>query len=127
MIVGHGIDIINVNRVDRLLARFPEKFSRRIYTAEEISYCQQQSVPGESFAARLAAKEAIYKVMSPCLEVLRWREINITCKNGGKPKVELRGRTNLVSQEMRITNWQISLSHEKEFAVASVIAEGGSD
>lgn len=125
MIIGHGIDIVDVERVNKLLNRFPKKFPERIFTAEEIDYCCGQSRPAESFAARLAGKEAVYKIMSPRLETLRWQEINIVCGKEGKPHIELRKETNSAANKMGINNWYISLSHEEKFSVASVIAEGG--
>lgn len=127
MIIGHGIDIIDVERVDSLLQRFSQRFTQRIYTLEERNYCFSQPRPVESFAARLAGKEAVYKTMSSHLKVLRWREINIVCGKEGRPQIKLRKRTADVADKIGIKNWHISLSHERKFSIASVIAEGGLD
>ncbi len=125
MIIGHGIDIIEVARVNDLLNRYPQRFQERIFTEAERDYCWSQSRSSESFAARLAGKEAVYKIMSPQLKVLRWREINIAGKKTDKPYLELYQNTALTAERLGISDWHISLSHEKKYAIASVIAEGG--
>ncbi len=128
MILGHGVDIIRIGRVENLLERFPRRFPRKVYTSDEIDYCQNRaSSPPESFAARLAAKEAVYKVLSPELEVLRWKEIEVKVKlkKDGGPELQLSGNSAELSKKMGITAWHLSLSHERQYALASVIAEGG--
>lgn len=124
MIKGHGVDIIKINRVARMLNRFGEKFKTRIYTLEEINYCMTASNKVESFAARLAAKEAVYKVLSRKLETLCWQEISVL-KEGDCPEIYLQGRAVKAAKELGIKSWHLSLSHERDYALASVIAEGG--
>ena len=124
MIKGHGVDIIKVNRVERMLNRFGKRFKARIYTEEEINYCMTASNKIESFAARLAEKEAVYKVLRSELETLCWQEISVMMENR-IPTVFLKGYAKEAAEEIGIETWYLSLSHERDYAVASVIAEGG--
>ncbi|MFN2364792.1 MAG: holo-ACP synthase [Halarsenatibacteraceae bacterium] len=124
MIKGHGVDIIKVARVKRILNRFDERFKTRIYTEAEIDYCMTASNQVESFAARLAAKEAVYKVLSKELETLCWQEISVRW-DGCLPVIYLKGNARAAAKELGIEAWHLSLSHERDYALASVIAEGG--
>ncbi|SDL84607.1 holo-ACP synthase [Halarsenatibacter silvermanii] len=127
MIIGHGVDIVEIARVENILNRFPDRFMSRVFTEEEKKYCRNQVVPAESFSARLAAKEAVYKALSPEIDILYWQEIEVVCfpEQIGIPKLKLRGETENLEKRLGIKNWHLSLSHEREYAAASVIAEGG--
>lgn len=124
MIKGHGVDIIKVNRVERMLNRFGQRFKTRIYTEAEIDYCMTASNKIESFAARLAAKEAVYKVLSSELDTLCWQEISVRMENY-MPTIYLKGHAKEAAEKIGIQSWHLSLSHERDYALASVIAEGG--
>ncbi len=124
MIKGHGVDIIKVERIKRMLNRFGERFKARIYTELEIDYCMTASNQVESFAARLAAKEAVYKVLSKELEILCWQEISVRW-DGCLPVIYLTGNARVAAEKLGIEAWHLSLSHERDYALASVIAEGG--
>ena len=124
MIKGHGVDIIKVNRVERMLNRFGQRFKVRIYTEEEIDYCMTASNQVESFAARLAAKEAVYKVLSRELETVCWQEISVQMEDC-IPTIYLNGYAKEAAEGLGIEFWHLSLSHERDYALASVIAEGG--
>ncbi len=124
MIKGHGVDIIKVDRVKRMLNRFGERFKVRIYTEEEIDYCMTASNQVESFAARLAAKEAVYKILGRELETLCWQEISVKMEDC-IPTIYLNGYAKEAAEELGIEFWHLSLSHERDYALASVIAEGG--
>ncbi len=124
MIKGHGVDIIKVNRVERMLNRFGQRFKARIYTESEIDYCMTASNKIESFAARLAAKEAVYKVLSSELDTLCWQEISVRMENY-MPTIYLKGHAKEAAEKIGIQSWHLSLSHERDYALASVIAEGG--
>lgn len=124
MIKGHGVDIIKVERVKKMLSRFDQRFKSRIYTDDEIDYCLTASNQVESLAARLAAKEAVYKVLSSKLETLCWQEISVKWE-GCLPVIYLTGNAREAAKELGIESWHLSLSHERDYALASVIAEGG--
>ena len=125
VIIGHGVDIVEIERIEKLLSRFPRRFPRRVCVQSEADYCFDRPAPAESLAARLAAKEAVYKALSPNIEVLNWREIVILSGRKGRPELELSGGAAEAAGNLNITDWHISLSHERDYALASVIAEGG--
>ena len=124
MIKGLGIDIVSIKRIEKMLIRWEDKFSNRVFTKNEISYCQSKHYRASHFAARFAAKEATYKVLGNHLEILRWREIEVANQESGKPFLRLYGKTSSVARNTGIDILHISLSHSKEYAVAQVVGEG---
>lgn len=114
-----GIDIIEVERIKDNIEGFGESFLNRIYTKKEIEYCERKGVNKyQSYAARFAAKEAVLKAISPLLGSkydIKWNDIEILNDESGRPYVNL-----LINTE-KIIKIDISLSHIKDIAVASVI------
>jgi len=125
MIVGLGVDIVNINRIEFVIKKWGKKFLQRIFTSREINYCQQHSNSFQHFAARFAAKEAIFKVFGTGWRNISWQEVEIINNSMGKPEVKLIGNAKLIAEKMIIQNIHISLSHEKTYAIAQAIAEGG--
>ena len=117
-----GTDIVNVSRVKKSIEELGEKFIKRIYTDEEINYCESRRMcKYESYAARFAAKEAVYKAISPKLsEEGIFTEVEILNKETGKPYVVVHGGLKNLLGDKKI---EVSLSHEKEFAIAVVVIE----
>jgi holo-[acyl-carrier protein] synthase len=121
-IVGHGIDIIEVDRIRQMIADHPGRFIERTYTPAEVAYAQREKRRAEVFAGRFAAKEAVMKVLGT-----GWRkgvafgEIEILQKPTGEPYVELHGRTAEVARERGIHRIWISISHIASVATASAI------
>ena len=117
---GCGIDLVEVSRVRRAIERHGERFVRRVFTAEEIAYCQTKTLPWAHWAARFAAKEALYKSLTPGLiDALIWNEIGVARHASGAPLVALNGRTH-----DRLAGWRfaIALSHERDLAIAQVLS-----
>ncbi len=121
---GIGIDIIEIERVKEALDRRP-RLRERIFSPEEIAYCQGKRCPATSFAARFAAKEAVRKACSDGFgdEIMPWREIEIVSETG-KPRVRLSGKSARLAEKKGITNFLVSLSHCKTYACAVVLAIG---
>jgi len=121
---GIGIDIIEIERVKEALARRP-LFRERLFSPEEIAYCQGKGCPAASFAARFAAKEAVRKACSDGSrdEIMPWREIEIVSEMG-KPRVRLSGKSARLAEKKGIVNFLVSLSHSKTYACAVVLAVG---
>jgi holo-[acyl-carrier protein] synthase len=121
MILGVGVDIIEVARVRAALAhpRTGERFRTRVFTAEEIAYCTRRRNAHESFAARFAAKEAVMKALG---RALGWCEIEVARTNG-PPSVRLHGRARARAEALGMQRISLSLSHTAEMAIAYVIAE----
>lgn len=112
---GTGIDIIEVERIDRLIEKFGDRFLNRVFTSAEIDYCQSKKHSGQHFAARFAAKEAVVKAMSRWVG-LQYRQVEVLREQGGCPSVKLHGNTGLSEERLAL-----SMTHTHNFAVASAI------
>lgn len=124
MIVGVGCDIIEIERIARAIKS--ESFIRRVFTAEEVAYCQRRrQQAAASFAARFAAKEAVLKALGTGLREGSLQEIAVDNDGLGKPLVQLSGHFAMLAKQLGVKNIQISLSHSRELATAYVIMEDG--
>ena len=112
MISGTGIDIIEIERINKAIKRWGKNFLEHIFNPEEIEYASQQHFPAQHYAARFAAKEAIYKAIGTGLQ-LAWKDITILNDKEGQPYCRLsKAYPNKIS---------ISLSHSKNYAIANCI------
>jgi len=125
MIYGIGIDIVEIKRIRNLLDRWQEKFLHRVFTKKEIEYCQNKSNPSSHYAVRFAAKEAAGKMFGTGLGNIGWKDIEVLHKDNGNPYLNFRNNAEKEIINNNIKNVHLSLSHEKEYAVAQVVAEGG--
>ncbi len=114
-----GIDIVELPRIEKALARFGERFLHRVYTDAEINFCRGR-VP--ELAARFAAKEAISKALGTGIRGIVWREMEILPNRRGKPLVFLHGAAQARAEKLGLTDFAISLSHSREYAIAFVVA-----
>jgi holo-[acyl-carrier protein] synthase len=118
-----GIDIISVSRIARLINEHGDDFLRRWFTPAEIEYCIGKAVPSRHFAARLAAKEAVAKLLPGEWEQpVPWRSIEIVKNGHGQPGVRLSGFALEVAQRSGVGVIRVSLSHCDEYATAVAIA-----
>jgi holo-[acyl-carrier protein] synthase len=120
-----GIDIIRVGRIRDTLARFGDRFSRRVLTPAEQRYVRGRP---ETFAGRWAAKEAVSKVLGLGVRGIGWRDIEIERLPTGQPSVRLHGRAARRAEQLAMTRIAVSISHEADYAVAiayGVRATGG--
>lgn len=125
MRVSVGIDTIEIDRVERALARYGDRFLKRVFSTEEIDYCTHRVRPGPSLAARFAAKEAFYKAVTPLVSrslslYFHWREAEVL-RDKGAPTLRLTGAFEEVMEGREVS---LSLSHSKTHAVAVVIISG---
>ena len=123
-VIGVGIDVCDVDRMRRVLARSP-RFAARVFTEDEQAYCRKRRDPVERFAARFAAKEAVLKAMGVGLGACAFREIEVVRAESGAPSLALRGAAGELAAARGIANWHVSLSHTSTVAEALVIAVGG--
>jgi holo-[acyl-carrier protein] synthase len=117
-----GVDIVEIERIARTLARFGERFLQRVYTEAELTYCQGRP---SQLAARFAAKEAVAKALGVGVfwrEGVFWRDVEVTRDHRGKPGICLRGGALERAQQEGLTHWALSLSHSRQYAVAMVVA-----
>lgn len=128
MIIGTGIDIVNIERIEGLMGRWGTRFLDRVYTEREISWCQRRSRPSECFALRFAAKEAFLKAIGSGLRNgVQWTDIEVENDPLGKPLLSLHRRAKEILQTRRIERTFLTLSHDRPFAVAHVLLEGKDD
>ncbi len=123
MIVGIGTDIIDVNRIHRVIERNPA-FVTKVFTPREIDYCNAKAAKAQSFAARFAAKEALMKALGTGWAMgISWQDIEVMNNTEGKPVLHLSGAALARAGELGANIWHLSLSHEKDCALAFVILE----
>lgn len=124
MIVGTGVDIVEVRRVEKALERHGRRFLDRVFTPGEVAYCTaSESQRAQRLAARFAAKEAALKAFGLGLRDLRWTDAEVVRDRLGKPSLQLHGRLVELAREQEIRVLHLSLSHCKEYAIAQVVAE----
>ena len=113
-----GNDIIEVERIRKLLLDYPEKFKARVFTDKEVKYCESKGENKyQSYAARFAAKEAVFKAISDLLPNkynIQWTDIEIVNNNEGRPSVTIKNVD-------KIEQIDVSISHVKEYAIATAL------
>ena len=120
----HGVDIVEIPRIKAALDSWGKRFLRRIYTDAEIEHCQGR-LP--SLAARFAAKEAVMKALGTGNIGVSWHDIQILGDDNDAPVVHLSGGAESRARELKVRALVISLSHCREYAMASVIGESDED
>ncbi|MCS6869904.1 MAG: holo-ACP synthase [Anaerolineae bacterium] len=116
-----GVDIIEVERVRRAVARHGERFYARFFTPRERQICAEQPL---RLAARFAAKEAAAKALGTGIGTVRWVDLEIDCDERGRPILRLHGAAAELAQQLCLTTWEVSLSHTETHAIAFVVALG---
>ena len=124
MIVGTGIDIAEVDRIERAIARWGRRFIERIYTPGEIRYVERKANRTERYAARFAAKEAGMKAIGTgWRRGVRWQDFEVANLPSGKPTLLLHGRAGEFAGRLGVKSVSLSLTHTAETGMAFVILE----
>jgi holo-[acyl-carrier protein] synthase len=124
MIVGTGIDIVEVARVAAAIERFGDHFLRRIFTPNEIRYCESKANRAERYAARFAAKEAALKAIGTGWRGgVSWQDVEVGREPGGRPTLAFAGMAAKFAAALGATRCSLSLSHTAGHAIAQVILE----
>jgi holo-[acyl-carrier protein] synthase len=124
MLIGTGVDLIEVERIANSIERYGDRFLRRVYTDGEIAYCSRKRGSAESFAARFAAKEAAAKALGTGISRgVTWNEFQVGRPPGGRPVLELRGRAGQLAKELGVRTISLSLTHTRTLAMAMVVME----
>ena len=126
MTLAAGVDIVELDRIERALARHGDRFLSRIYTPVEVVYFRDR-LP--ELAVRFAAKEAVSKALGVGLnhmsaQGIGWQDVEVLPDPHGKPIVRLKGRARELAEEQGLQEWAISLSHGRDYGVAFVVATG---
>ena len=124
MIVGLGVDITEVNRIEAALARFGDHFLNRVYTPAEIAYCRRHRNQAERFAGRFAAKEAAMKALGTGWSLgVRWVDIEVVREPSGKPTLKLSGASRAIADRLGVHHIALTITHSGNTALAQVIFE----
>jgi len=129
MIVGTGIDIVKVQRIESSLNRWGDNFAAKILNVDELGkYHDHKSGQAGYLARQFAAKEAVAKALGTGMGAgINFSQITVGRLASGAPFVSLSGRARMRGERLGINSWHVSISDEKEFAVAFVVAENSPD
>ena len=116
-----GVDLIEIARVARVVARYGERFLGRVFTPAELADVGDSPA---SLAARFAAKEAVSKALGTGIGPITWGEIEILRGSRSEPTLYLHGSARKLADELGLTNWSVSLSHTHTHAIALVVVLG---
>jgi holo-[acyl-carrier protein] synthase len=124
MIVGTGIDLAEVPRIAAAIERFGERFLRRVFTEDEVRYCESKANRMERYAARFAAKEAALKAIGTGWNRgVAWTDVEVRREPGGRPTIALHGQAAQFAAKLGVRHIALSITHTREQAMAQVILE----
>lgn len=124
MIVGTGIDITEVRRIESAIERFGRRFLERVFTPEEVRYCESKANKAERYAGRFAAKEAAMKAIGTgWSRGVRWQDVEVRRFPGGRPTVAFHGKAGEFAQKLGAVRAHLSITHTEQQAMAQVILE----
>jgi holo-[acyl-carrier protein] synthase len=124
MIFGTGIDIIEIDRIKSSIQKYSDRFKSKIFTQKEIDYCHSQADPVKHFAARFSVKEAVLKSFGTGMTGgILWKDIEIDRLKSGQPVLNLYGKGEKLFNQLKLKQIHISITHDKNYAVAHAIAE----
>lgn len=125
-VIGTGVDMVEIHRVELSIERFGERFLGRVFTARERAYCEdRRKGAAQSFALRFAAKEAFAKALGTGIRLgVNWKDIEVQSDSLGRPAIALHGGAATAAKKAGIQRTHLSLSHDGPLAVAFVVVEG---
>ncbi|MBA7563282.1 Holo-[acyl-carrier-protein] synthase [subsurface metagenome] len=125
LIVGCGIDLVKIERIEKVIKKWGDNFTSRVFTLLEREYCEKKKGNKyQSYAGRFAAKEALLKSLGLGLKGVNWKEIEIENNELGQSIIETSGKLKKIASEKRVSKYFITISHTKDYAIAQVILEG---
>jgi holo-[acyl-carrier protein] synthase len=126
MIIGSGIDMVEIRRIQLSMDRYGQRFLDRVFTGNEQAYCLRKRNSAESFAARFAAKEAGAKGLGTGISNgVSWLEIEVVREPSGRPTLRFHGRAAQIAAQIGFARAALSITHTAELAVANVVLENG--
>lgn len=124
VIVGLGLDVAEIDRIEAAIKRHGASFIGRVYTPAEAAYCQRYSSPYERYAGRFAAKEAAMKALGTgWSRGVRWRDVEVVREASGKPALELQGVARGIADKLGVKHIALTITHSGNLAIAQVIFE----
>lgn len=127
-VIGLGIDMVKVERIEKAVERWSDGFTRRVFTEGELDYCMDQKHPAMHLAARFGVKEAVMKAFGTGWSGgVRWTDVEVVREKSGRPGVVLGGKLAELAEKMRVTGTLVSFSHDGGYAVAQAVITGRGD
>ncbi len=126
-VIGIGLDLVEIDRVERLLDTQGDRALKRLFTCREVDYASKRAQPARSYAARLAAKEAGFKALagSDLARAIGWRDMEVVMHSDGRPSLHFHGTARRRASDMGVTRIHLTLTHTNTTAGAMVVLEGG--
>jgi holo-[acyl-carrier protein] synthase len=121
MILRSGIDILEISRLDEINPAIRERFIARVYTADEIAQAKNHS---ETLTGLFSAKEAVSKALGTGIGAVHWQDIEVLHLPSGQPTVSLHGQAKIIANQLGLTTWSVSISHDRDRVVALAVAIG---
>src|SRR5687768_8102671 len=121
MKLATGVDLIEIARIDEVVARHGKHYLERVFTPAELEYCGKRA---ESLAGRFAAKEAVAKALGSGIGDISWKDIEILGDEKNAPVLTLHGAAEAKAKELGLTTWSVSISHSDSHSLAFVVAIG---
>lgn len=127
LIVGCGIDLVEIDRIEKIIKRWGDNFTFRIFTPLERKYCEKKKNNKYlSYAGRFAAKEALLKALGLGLRGANWKEIEVNNNELGQPIIKIGGKLNEIALKEGVSKYFLTISHTEDYALAEVILESSS-
>jgi holo-[acyl-carrier protein] synthase len=125
MIIGIGVDLVDIDRVAKLVETKGDRALRRLFSDAEIAYASRRALPAMHLAARLAAKEATYKALAgnPLARAIGWKDIEVANGEDGQPTLVLHGSARARADELTVARLLLTMTHSTTTACAVVVAE----
>ncbi|NCO23820.1 MAG: holo-[acyl-carrier-protein] synthase [Candidatus Infernicultor aquiphilus] len=124
LIIGCGIDLVKIERIEKIIKRWGDNLTSRMFTLLEREYCKKRkSNKYQSYAGKFAAKEALLKALGLGLGGVNWTEIEISNNELGQPIIKTSGKLNIIVSKKGVSKYFLTISHTKDYAVAEVILE----
>ena len=128
LVIGCGIDLVKIERIEKIIMRWGDNFVFKIFTPLEREYCEKKKGNKfQSYAGKFAAKEALLKALGLGLRGANWKEIEVTNNQLGQPIISTSGKLKNIALAKGVNKYFISISHTKEYAIAQVVLEGTVD
>lgn len=121
-VVGIGLDLVEVARLERVVRRRGDRFLRRVFTDGELAYCAEGKDKFLRLAARFAAKEAVLKALGTGLRQARWREVEVVREASGRPFVRLHGASAALRDRLGVSDILLTMTHTATTAAAQAVA-----
>ena len=121
MIIGTGIDIVEIGRFGKAVERWGENFLKKVFTDNEIAYSRNRRFSEQHFAARFATKEAVFKAFGGGGDIRKWTDIEVLNDDAGRPLIAFHGSAEKLRKDRKVSNVIVSMSHSHGHAVANAI------